>query len=299
MSAYKKPSGLGRGLDALLGDFSISATPQSSGVLEVPIGELRINPDQPRKRFEQVRLNELAASISRHGMVQPIVVRKEAGGYTIITGERRFRAAQLIGKETVPIVERAFEDDQLLEIALIENIQREDLNPIEEAAAISFLMRQHDLTQEEAAERLCKSRPAIANTLRLLSLSEPVKDMLRDGRLSAGHGRALLSLPDKDSQERLARQAVDNRHSVRAVEQMAAALLASGTKDGSTALPVNTQERQKLVDPDLYDMESKLRERLSTKVKLTGSKRRGKITIEYFSKETLEGIYDVILGDWA
>jgi len=298
MSAYKKPTGLGRGLDALLGDYNISPAVEGAEAAQVPITELRVNPDQPRKRFEQERLKELAASISRHGMVQPIVVRKEADGYTIITGERRFRAAQLLKMTTVPIVERGIEDEQLLEIALVENIQREDLNPIEEAAAIAYLMRQHDLTQEEAAERLCKSRPAIANALRLLSLSEPVKDMLRDGRLSAGHGRALLSLPDKESQERLANQAVKNRHSVRAVEQMAAALLASGAKP-STARSASMPEQHRLRDPDLYDMETKLRERLSTKVKLTGSKRRGKITIEYFSKETLEGIYDVILGDFA
>lgn len=298
MSAYKKPTGLGRGLDALLGDYNISPAVEGAEASQVPITELRVNPDQPRKRFEQERLKELAASISRHGMVQPIVVRKEADGYTIITGERRFRAAQLLKMTTVPIVERGIEDEQLLEIALVENIQREDLNPIEEAAAIAYLMRQHDLTQEEAAERLCKSRPAIANALRLLSLSEPVKDMLRDGKLSAGHGRALLSLPDKESQERLANQAVKNRHSVRAVEQMAAALLASGTKSSAPRLS-RDQEPQKLRDPDLYDMETKLRERLSTKVKLTGSKRRGKITIEYFSKETLEGIYEVILGDFA
>lgn len=298
MSAYKKPTGLGRGLDALLGDYNISPAVEGAEAAQVPITELRVNPDQPRKRFEQERLKELAASISRHGMVQPIVVRKEADGYTIITGERRFRAAQLLKMTTVPIVERGIEDEQLLEIALVENIQREDLNPIEEAAAIAYLMRQHDLTQEEAAERLCKSRPAIANALRLLSLSEPVKDMLRDSRLSAGHGRALLSLPDKESQERLANQAVKNRHSVRAVEQMAAALLASGTKSSAPRLS-RDQEPQKLRDPDLYDMETKLRERLSTKVKLTGSKRRGKITIEYFSKETLEGIYEVILGDFA
>ncbi len=290
MPGLKKPTGLGRGLDALLGDFDADAKPSAPGVRELSTEELYANPDQPRKDFDPERLEELAGSLKRHGMVQPIVVRRTGEKYMIVTGERRFRAAKLAGLETVPVVEREFETEQVLEIALIENIQRENLNPIEEAAAISFLMQQHDLTQEEVAERLSKSRPAVANALRLLSLPEPVKKFLRTGALSAGHGRALSALDDAALQERLAKQAVESRCSVRAMEQMVKAAA------GEVAREVKPKRPEKPLDADLYDVETRLRERLGTKVKIVGGKKRGKILIEYFSADVLQEIYDAILG---
>lgn len=288
MAGLKKTTGLGRGLDALLGDFD--ATADSAGVRELEISKLYPNPDQPRKEFDKERLEELAGSLKRHGMVQPIVARKYGEKYMIVTGERRYRAAKLAGLTKVPVVVRDFGTDEILEIALIENIQRENLNPIEEAAAIAFLMQQHDLTQEEVSERLSKSRPAVANALRLLSLPEPVKKLIRSGALSAGHGRALAVLEDPAVQERLARQAVESRCSVRAMEQMVKAAAGQEAKE-------KKPRKEKPMDADLYDAEERMRERLGTKVKITGGKKRGKIIIEYFSADALQDIYEAILGN--
>ncbi len=289
MAGLKKPTGLGRGLDALLGDFDATARPDAAGIRELEIGKLYPNPDQPRKEFDKERLEELAGSLKRHGMVQPIVVRKNGDRYIIVTGERRYRAAKLAGLEKVPVVVRDFGTDEILEIALIENIQRENLNPIEEAAAISFLMQQHDLTQEEVSERLSKSRPAVANALRLLNLPEAVKKLVRSGALSAGHGRALAVLEDAAVQERLARQAAESRCSVRAIEQMVKVAAGEEAKE-------KKPRKEKPVDADLYDAEERMRERLGTKVKITGGKKRGKIVIEYFSADALQDIYEAILG---
>jgi len=289
MAGLKKTTGLGRGLDALLGDFDAQARPEAEGVRELPIARLYPNPDQPRKAFDADRLAELAGSLRQHGMVQPIVARRTGDRYMIVTGERRYRAAQLAGMENVPVVVREIGTEQVMELALIENIQREDLNPIEEAAAISFLMEQHDLTQEEVAERLSKSRPAVANALRLLNLPEPVKKLVRTGALSAGHGRALAVLEDAALQERLARQAAENRCSVRAMEQMVKAAQGEETRE-------KKPRKEKSVDPDLFDVESRMRERLGTKVRITGGKNRGRITIDYFSPDALQEIYEAIVG---
>lgn len=299
MAANKKMSGLGRGLDALLGDYEVETSSAASGqgVHEMPITQLEANPQQPRKSFDEERLKELAGSIRLHGMVQPIVVRKQGDKYMIITGERRYRAALIAGIETVPVVVRNYEDAQVHEIALIENIQREDLNPIEEAAAISFLMKQHDLTQEEVAERLSKSRPAVTNSLRLLQLPESVKELLREGTLSAGHGRALSALNDSNQQIRLAKQAVESRCSVRALEQIVNSTKETQNRAGGVAAAARGSAGERPLDSDLYEVETSMRERLGTKVKLAGSKRRGKITIEYFSAESLQEIYDVIMGE--
>lgn len=295
MAQKKKPGGLGRGLDALLGDYDVNAPAMSAGIQELALESIHPNVNQPRKDFDETRLEELAGSLRLHGMVQPIVVRPDGDhAYMIITGERRFRAAQRAGLLKVPVVIRAYEDEQIHEIALIENIQREDLNPIEEAAAIAFLMQQHDLTQEEVAARLSKSRPAIANTLRLLSLPEKVKAYLRAGSLSSGHGRALASLEDAQLQERLARQAVENGYSVRAMEQVVRAAAGQGRQK-----PARTSHKaamRTVVDNDITYVEEKLRERLCTKVKIQGGKRRGKIVIEYYSPEMLQDVYDMLLG---
>ncbi|MDL2235541.1 ParB/RepB/Spo0J family partition protein [Christensenellaceae bacterium OttesenSCG-928-L17] len=286
----KKPGGLGRGLDALLGDYDVLANDKNA-LQELNIEDIIPNPAQPRKTFDQNRLEELAGSLKQHGMVQPIVVRREKNHYTIITGERRYRAAKLAGLVSVPAVVREYEDAEILEIALIENIQRENLNPVEEAAAISFLMQQHDFTQEEVAARLSKSRPAVANALRLLSLPEGVKSLLRSGELSAGHGRALSALNDPATQERLAKQAVQSGCSVRAMEQIVKSV------QGERVEKEPAKAKLKAQDADISAVEEALRERLATKVKIQGSKKRGKITIDYYSADALQDIYDAIMGE--
>ncbi|MEN6419055.1 MAG: ParB/RepB/Spo0J family partition protein, partial [Clostridiaceae bacterium] len=190
MAAQKK--GLGRGLDALLDPYALSVEEQAesgTGVLQVNVREIDTNVLQPRKQFDEASLKELADSIRLHGIVQPLIVKKKGSRYFIIAGERRFRAARLAGLEEVRVLVTDYDEAEIHEVSLIENIQREDLNPIEEAAAIRFLMKQHDMTQEEVATRLGKSRPAIANALRLLQLPESVIEQLKSGVLSAGHGR--------------------------------------------------------------------------------------------------------------
>ena len=198
-----KNKGLGRGLDALLDEID---TPDVSneGKIEVNLYDIDTNPDQPRKTFDPEKLAELAASIRRHGVVQPILVKKNGTRYTIVAGERRYRAARQAGLRTVPVVVTDADEDAVMEISLIENIQRENLNPIEEAAAIKLLMQQHDLTQEEVSERVGKSRPAIANALRLLTLSKSVQKLIKDGRLSAGHGKMLAGVSNSRTQMEMA-----------------------------------------------------------------------------------------------
>lgn len=281
----KPKRGLGKGLDALLGEFT-ETTP--GGVVDADIRLLDINRAQPRKQFDEEKLMELAESIRRHGVVQPILVRKKGERYTIVAGERRYRAARMAGLSKVPVVVRELEEDQVMEVALIENIQRENLNPVEEAAAIRFLMQQHDLTQEEVAERISKSRPSIANTLRLLTLPEPVLEYLKDGRLTSGHGRALAAVKDTALQLRLAKEAVEQGYSVRQMEALA-------KKYAEEKKPRQKQESRLL--PELFDAQENMRARLGTKVKISGSEKKGKIVIEYFSKDDLERIYEIIGGE--
>lgn len=280
--AMKK--GLGRGLDALLGDYT---QPTPEGVQQVDIRRIDTNAGQPRKDFDQEKLQELADSIRQHGVVQPILLRQNGERYVIVAGERRFRAARLAGLEKVPAIVKDLDEAQVMEVALIENLQREDLNPIEEAAAIRFLMQQHDLTQEEVSKRLSKSRPAIANSLRLLSLPEPVQAYLRNGKLQAGHARALAGLQDPEAQAMLADKIVGEGLSVRAAESLARE---QGQK------PPRQKKEPPATDPDLAAAEASLREWLGTKVSIQGSSQRGRIVIEYYNAELLQGIYDLLRG---
>ena len=280
--------GLGRGLDALLGDFA--QTPPE-GVQQADVYLIDPSAQQPRKAFDQERLGELSASILRHGMVQPIIVRQNGERYTIVAGERRYRAARMAGLASVPVIVKTLDEAQVMEVALIENLQRENLNPIEEAAAIRFLMQQHDLTQEEVALRLAKSRPAVANSLRLLSLPEPVQKLLRQGQVQAGHARALVAIKDEQRQVKLAEKIAEEGLSVRDVEALAKAQEAD--QPGSKA----PQKAQSRPNSDILAAENTLRERLGTKVKIQGSDQRGKIVIEYFSKQELQAIYDTITGE--
>ena len=212
-----KNKGLGRGLDALLDEID-APEEQQQGKFEVDLYDLDTNPDQPRKTFDPEKMSELAASIKRHGVVQPILVKKNGTRYTIVAGERRYRAARQAGLMTVPVVLTDIDEDAVMEISLVENIQRENLNPIEEAAAIRLLMQQHDLTQEEVSERVGKSRPAIANALRLLTLAKSVQKLIKDGRLSAGHGKMLAGVGDPRIQMELAEKCVEGDWSVRRLE---------------------------------------------------------------------------------
>ena len=280
--AMKK--GLGRGLDALLGDYT---QPTPEGVQQVDIRRIDTNAGQPRKDFDQEKLQELADSIRQHGVVQPILLRQNGERYVIVAGERRFRAARLAGLDQVPAIVKDLDEAQVMEVALIENLQREDLNPIEEAAAIRFLMQQHDLTQEEVSKRLSKSRPAIANSLRLLSLPEPVQAYLRNGKLQAGHARALAGLQDPEAQAVLADKIVGEGLSVRAAESLARE---QGQK------PPRQKKEPPATDPDLAAAETSLREWLGTKVSIQGSSQRGRIIIEYYNAELLQGIYDLLRG---
>lgn len=276
--------GLGRGLDALLGDYT---QPTPEGVQELDIHLIDTNAGQPRKDFDQEKLQELADSIRQHGVVQPILLRQNGERYVIVAGERRFRAARLAGLEKVPAIVKDLDEAQVMEVALIENLQREDLNPIEEAAAIRFLMQQHDLTQEEVSRRLSKSRPAIANSLRLLTLPEPVQAYLRNGKLQAGHARALAGLQDPEAQAVLADKIAGEGLSVRAAESLARE---QGQK------PPRQKKEPPATDPDLAAAEASLREWLGTKVSIQGSSQRGRIVIEYYNAELLQGIYDLLRG---
>lgn len=281
---YGHEKGLGRGLDALLGDYT---QPTPEGVQELDIRRIDTNAGQPRKDFDQEKLQELADSIRQHGVVQPILLRQNGERYVIVAGERRFRAARLAGLEKVPAIVKDLDEAQVMEVALIENLQREDLNPIEEAAAIRFLMQQHDLTQEEVSKRLSKSRPAIANSLRLLTLPEPVQAYLRNGKLQAGHARALAGLQDPEAQAVLADKIVGEGLSVRAAESLARE---QGQK------PPRQKKEPPATDPDLAAAEASLREWLGTKVSIQGSSQRGRIVIEYYNAELLQGIYDLLRG---
>lgn len=280
--AQKK--GLGRGLDALLESYEPGKAPAS--LREISVYDIDTNPDQPRKSFDEGKLQELAASVKRHGVVQPLIVYQKGSRYCIVAGERRFRAARLAGLKTVPAVLTAAEEGKLQEVSLIENLQREDLNPVEEAAAIRFLMVQHELTQEEVAERIGKSRPAIANSLRLLSLPEGVQLLLKEGKLTTGHGKLLAGVADKEKAQSLGEKAVKEGWSVRQLEEVLRL----------EALP-RKKKVKKPVDPYLKHMTGALRSRLGAKIAIEGDSEKGKITISYFSKEDLTNIYEAILGE--
>jgi len=277
--------GLGKGLSALMAEAS-----EPSGVSEIDIFLIDNDKNQPRKHFDREKLEELAQSVRVHGIMQPILVYEKEGRYTIVAGERRFRAAKIAGLKKVPAIVREFSGREILEFSLIENIQREDLNPIEQAAALSQLVTQYKLTQEQAAERVGKSRSAIANMMRLLSLPDDVKEMVQQGRISAGHARCLLAMEDSGEISGLAREIAENGLSVRQAEELAAGRKkskAGGSKPKKTA---NTRQAE------LKDAQDALCEALDTKVKISGSVDKGKIVIDYYNKGQLEEIYEAILS---
>ena len=252
-------------------------------ISELDIEKVYPNPRQPRKVFDKAALGELSASIEKHGMIQPIVVVRTGAKYMIIAGERRYRASKIAGRKTIPAVIREYSEEDVKEVALIENIQREDLNPIETANAMKLLMEERSLTQEELAERLGKSRSAIANTLRLLSLTESVREMVSRGELSAGHARALVPLPKRE-QEKYAVKTVKSGFSVRQIEKAVRERLRPSEKAKSPKREISVE---------LKDLVERLQRGLGTKVCAVGNDEKGRIYIDYYTRDDLDRISDI------
>jgi ParB family chromosome partitioning protein len=282
---------LGKGIDALLAGNEGREAGAGLGVNLVPVSSLQPGAHQPRKHFPEETLAELARSIQEKGVLQPILVEEaDGGGYRIVAGERRFRAAQLAGLKEIPVLVRRFTESEKTEIALIENLQREDLSPIEEATGYKTLMQQAELTQEEVAKRVGKNRSTVANSLRLLKLPKPMIEALDQGKLSPGHARAILSLLNPADQELLFQRILAREMSVREAEQTAARLGKGVRETGKKGPPSKPVPRS----PELAALEQSLIERLGTKVVIRGSEKRGKIEISYFSLDDLERLSALI-----
>ena len=270
-----KKNALGRGLDALLPRIE-----QESQVRDIPLKDIDINQSQPRKAFDEQSLQELAQSIQEVGLLQPILVTEHRNRYRIVAGERRFRAARLAGLTAVPCIVREFTANEQMEAALVENLQREDLNAIEEAQAVQALMQAAGYTQEQVAQRLGKSRPAVANLLRLLTLPEAIQQMVVAGALSQGHARALAAVADPARQLRLAQRVVKEGLSVRELEQLCA------------QQAPRPQRRSPRPAPELQDLAERLRQAVGVKTQVDGSLTKGKITLFYQTQDELETIYE-------
>lgn len=279
--------GLGKGLGALLGEDAVRQDQQQGqGSLLLPISQVQPSAGQPRKRFDEVALQDLSDSIRLHGVIQPLTVRRLGSGYyQIIAGERRWRAAKLAGLKEIPAVVIEADDRKAAELAMIENLQREDLNPIEEAAGYKTLIEEYGLTQEEAARQVGKSRPAVANALRLLELPDPVKQLLEEGRLTAGHARAILAAPGKSLQRALAQQVVDGGLSVRQTEALA------------KRMGQNEKEKPAKEDPyRIYrDAAAKsLSTQLGRKVNIIQGAKKGKVELEYYDDNDLNALLELL-----
>ncbi len=285
--------GLGRGLNSLLGildraDEGGKITDEEkkeiekAGVTEIDMGLIDNNPNQPRKNFDVVALNELAESIKTYGIVQPIIVNENKGRYLIVAGERRFRAGKIAGLKKIPAIVRSYSNREIKEIALLENIQREDLNPIEYAKAVKELMNEYDWTQDEIADKLGKSRSNIANVVRLLSLCPAVVSLVESGKLSAGHARSLVVVQNPEVQEKLAKIAITKRLTVRDMEK--------AVKEVQN--PKQPKEKLARRSVELMDLTYKLEKKFGTKVDIKGNDNSGKIVIPYKSKNDLERIFE-------
>jgi len=294
MSGPKK-TGLGRGLEALFSDVQISidgknrdAVPAGSEILFVDINDIKANANQPRKNFSDEKIEELAQSIKTHGIIQPIMVRKTEMGYEIVAGERRWRAARKAQLKEVPCLIKELDDQENMLISIIENVQREDLNVIEEALAFEQMTVRFKLTQEEMSKSVGKSRPYITNALRLLKLGQDIQQMVISGLLSGGHARAIAGLSDAKRQKTIADEIVEKGLSVRQAELMV------------SQAPVNMKkhklQRRKISNPEIAGIEEDLKTKLGTKVKIIHGKKRGKIEIEYYSKEELDRLIDLMMS---
>ena len=283
--AMKK--GLGKGVGALLGESALTMQPETEeGLKTLPLQKVEPNPAQPRKYFDPDELQELADSIAMHGVIQPLTVRLlPSGYYQIIAGERRWRAARLAGLTEIPVVVIEADDKKAMELALIENLQRADLNPVEEALGYQQLISEYGMTQEQAAERVGKSRPAVANALRLLSLSRPVQDLLAEGRLSAGHARALLTIRSDAEQYAVAQKVINLQLSVRQTETMCRNLAKTVKQKPHPAAPA--------VDY-IAECEKELKKTLGRGVKIVRGKKKGRVELEYYGEDDLQTIYELL-----
>lgn len=291
--------GLGKGLDALFSVYNDddqeleniekyekkANIDSNDAVLNIEVSKVVANPNQPRKMFDEDALKELADSIKQHGVIQPIVVTLKGDKYMIIAGERRFRANQMVGNKTIPAIIKSYTDRQIKEISIIENLQREDLNPIETAKAIKDLMMQYNITQEEVADRIGKSRPAIANTLRLLSLNPDVIRLVETGALSAGHARCLISVDDDKLQTALANKAKNGQMSVRDLE--------SAVKKALNP-PIKKKPIEKAQSLELKELVDNMQRVFSTRVAVLGNDRKGRIYVDYFNRDDLDRICAII-----
>ncbi|MBR1593703.1 MAG: ParB/RepB/Spo0J family partition protein [Alloprevotella sp.] len=289
MAVKKKYPALGRGLDALIDTQDEIRTSGSSSINEIPLERINANPDQPRREFDQMALEELAESIRQLGIVQPITLRQmDNGTYQIIAGERRWRASKLAGMKTIPAYIRTADDESMMQMALVENIQRENLNAIEVALAYQRLIEQYHLTQEELSEKVGKKRATVANTLRLLKLPAPVQMALRNGGIDAGHARAILGAQEPSVQLRLFREVQDKGYSVRQVEEMVQALNNGETvKSGRARL----SQRSSQLPEEYKELKSRLTDFFGVNVQFAvGGKGKGRITIPFSDEEDLERI---------
>ena len=288
-----KPNrGLGKGLSALFSETEedygksllFEEKEDTQSVTEINVADVYANPDQPRKAFDEDALNELAASIKKHGVIMPIIVNRNGNRYMIIAGERRFRAAKIAGLSTIPVIVKEYDARQIKEIALIENLQREDLNPIEAASAMRSLMDDYSLSQEELADRIGKSRPAIANTLRLLSLQADVLEMVRNGELSAGHARAIVTVPATD-QKKIAQTVVKGGLSVRATEKMVKDYFLPPEKKKKPKIPLSAELKELIGD---------MQRVFGTKVNAIGNDNKGRIYIDYYTRDDLDRLSEMV-----
>lgn len=292
MAAKQKNTGLGRGLDALFSSEGIleqiKAPTSESGeyIININLSDIDINKNQPRKNFDKEALEELAASIKENGLLQPIAVQKIGERYQIIAGERRFRAFKMLNEQKIPAIIKNLSRQQVMQLALIENLQREDLTAIEEAEAMKALMDEFGLTQQELAQKLGKARSSIANSLRLLELNPDVKRLVDAGSISAGHARAILSINEPEAQIRLARKAAVNKLSVRQVEAMA-------RQHKLNKIYQDMPHRA----TELTSFEEMLCRRLGTRVKIAGTVKKGKMEIDYYSTDELEGLIKLLMTD--
>lgn len=307
MASGKKSRGLGRGLDALFGDVEINLEPEikekdnnittviknepsdekvdkNNYITYIEINNIKPNSNQPRKSFDEEKLEELATSIKEHGLIQPVVLRSVKNGYEIVAGERRWRAARKIGLKEIPCIVKELTDEENMLLAIIENMQREDLNPIEEAEGISQMIETYGLTQEQVSKSVGKSRPYITNSLRLLKLPEKIRKYVMDGMLSSGHARAILSAGGVSRQIEIAEAAIKNGLSVRQTEKMA-----QEKKD-----TVGSKARPRKKNADVIKVEEDLKDVLGTKVTLNQNGKKGKIEIEFYSRDDLERLIELL-----
>lgn len=283
-----KKFGLGKGLGALIPEDNPleEENKKEEGIL-IPLNKIKTNENQPRKYFDNDKIIELSESIKQHGIIQPLILKKEDDVYMIIAGERRWRAAKQIGLKEVPAIIMDINDRELLEVSLIENIQREDLNPIEEAIAYQRLLSDFQLTQGELSERIGKSRTAITNTMRLLNLDDRVQSYIIEGILSEGHGRAILGLQDNNKQYEISQKVIDEGLSVRETEKLIKIINENKEKK-------KVRESNNQLEPYYNDIKDKLQGHLGTKVNITDRNNKGKIEIEYYSQEDLQRILDIM-----